>query len=95
MKTVRRRGGHPRPAPMQGRPPTARLRPRLAPKGGSCPQRDTCNGAGSKAMPVSDPDGEDEGGQASSTLAVSTRLISAAKLLKSNLVTLAQREGGE
>ncbi|RWV93781.1 hypothetical protein GW17_00043736 [Ensete ventricosum] len=40
-------------------------------------------------------DGEDEGGQASSSLAVSTRWISAVKLLKSDLATLAQREGGE
>ncbi|RWW39794.1 hypothetical protein BHE74_00054838 [Ensete ventricosum] len=44
---------------------------------------------------IPDPDGEDEGGQASSFLAVSTRWISAAKLLQSNLATLAQREGGE
>ncbi|RWW53220.1 hypothetical protein BHE74_00040307 [Ensete ventricosum] len=41
------------------------------------------------------PDGEDEGGQASSSLAVSTRWISTAKLLESDLATLAQREGGE
>ncbi|RWW23350.1 hypothetical protein GW17_00012406 [Ensete ventricosum] len=41
------------------------------------------------------PDGEDEGGQASSSLAVSTRWISAAKLLQSDIATLAQREGGE
>ncbi|RWV77432.1 hypothetical protein GW17_00061738, partial [Ensete ventricosum] len=41
------------------------------------------------------PDGEDEGGQASSSLAVSTRSISAGKLLQSGLATLAQREGGE
>ncbi|RWV93841.1 hypothetical protein GW17_00043671, partial [Ensete ventricosum] len=40
-------------------------------------------------------DGEDEGGQASSSLAVSTRWISAAKLLLSDLATLAQRQGGE
>ncbi|RZS21387.1 hypothetical protein BHM03_00054020 [Ensete ventricosum] len=40
-------------------------------------------------------DREDEGGQASSSLAVSTRWISAAKLLQSDLATLAQREGGE
>ncbi|RRT41964.1 hypothetical protein B296_00026408 [Ensete ventricosum] len=44
---------------------------------------------------ILDPDGEDEGGQASSSLAVSTRWISAAKLLQSDLATLAQREGGE
>ncbi|RZR73278.1 hypothetical protein BHM03_00022262, partial [Ensete ventricosum] len=44
---------------------------------------------------IPDPDGEDEGGQASSSLAVSTRWISAAKLLQSGLATLAQREGGE
>ncbi|RZS28685.1 hypothetical protein BHM03_00062323, partial [Ensete ventricosum] len=43
---------------------------------------------------IPDPDGED-GGQASSSLAVSTRWISAAKLLLSDLATLAQREGGE
>ncbi|RRT33248.1 hypothetical protein B296_00054996 [Ensete ventricosum] len=36
---------------------------------------------------ISDPDGEDEGGQTSSSLAVSTRWISAAKLLQSDLVT--------
>ncbi|RWW35636.1 hypothetical protein BHE74_00059408, partial [Ensete ventricosum] len=41
------------------------------------------------------PDGEDEGGQASSSLAVSTRWISTAKFLQSDLITLAQREGGE
>ncbi|RZS28072.1 hypothetical protein BHM03_00061628 [Ensete ventricosum] len=41
------------------------------------------------------PDGEDEGDQASSSLAVSTRWISAVKLLQSDLATLAQREGGE
>ncbi|RWV77981.1 hypothetical protein GW17_00061120, partial [Ensete ventricosum] len=40
-------------------------------------------------------DGEDEGGQASSSLAVSTRWISTAKLLQSDLATLAQMEGGE
>ncbi|RWV96867.1 hypothetical protein GW17_00040388 [Ensete ventricosum] len=44
---------------------------------------------------IPDPDGEDEGGQASSSLAVSTRWISAAKLLQYDLVTLTQREGGE
>ncbi|RWW28238.1 hypothetical protein BHE74_00022158 [Ensete ventricosum] len=44
---------------------------------------------------IPDPDGEDEGGQASSSLAVSTRWISATKLLQSDLATLAQREGGE
>ncbi|RRT32875.1 hypothetical protein B296_00054428 [Ensete ventricosum] len=43
---------------------------------------------------IPDPDGEDEGGQASS-LAVSTRWISAVKLLQSDLATLTQREGGE
>ncbi|RWW35199.1 hypothetical protein BHE74_00059895, partial [Ensete ventricosum] len=36
------------------------------------------------------PDEEDEGGQASSSLAVFTRWISAAKLLQSDLATLAQ-----
>ncbi|RWV84416.1 hypothetical protein GW17_00053869 [Ensete ventricosum] len=41
------------------------------------------------------PDGEDEGGQASSSLAVSIRWVSTAKLLQSDLVTLTQREGGE
>ncbi|RZS26502.1 hypothetical protein BHM03_00059844, partial [Ensete ventricosum] len=41
------------------------------------------------------PDGEDEGGQASSSLAIYTRWISAAKLPQSDLTTLAQREGGE
>ncbi|RWW07506.1 hypothetical protein GW17_00029112 [Ensete ventricosum] len=44
---------------------------------------------------IPDPDGEDDGGQASSSLAVSTRWISAAKLLQSDLATLAQRERGE
>ncbi|RWV85908.1 hypothetical protein GW17_00052252 [Ensete ventricosum] len=44
---------------------------------------------------ILDPDGEDEGGQASSSLAISTRWISAVKLLPSDLTTLAQREGGE
>ncbi|RZS04241.1 hypothetical protein BHM03_00034548, partial [Ensete ventricosum] len=43
---------------------------------------------------IPDPDREDEGGQASS-LVVSTRWISVAKLLQSDLATLAQREGGE
>ncbi|RWV83253.1 hypothetical protein GW17_00055169 [Ensete ventricosum] len=41
------------------------------------------------------PDREDEGGQASSSLAISTRWISIAKLLQSDLATLAQRDGGE
>ncbi|RZS22245.1 hypothetical protein BHM03_00054992 [Ensete ventricosum] len=41
------------------------------------------------------PDGEDEGGQASSSLAVSTRWISIVILLRYDLTTLAQREGGE
>ncbi|RZS29304.1 hypothetical protein BHM03_00063016, partial [Ensete ventricosum] len=45
--------------------------------------------------PTADPDGEDEVSQASSSLVVSTRWISAAKLLQSDLVTLVQREGGE
>ncbi|RZR74040.1 hypothetical protein BHM03_00031476 [Ensete ventricosum] len=36
------------------------------------------------------PNGEDEGGQASSSLAVSTRWISVVKLFQSNLTTLAQ-----
>ncbi|RWW38574.1 hypothetical protein BHE74_00056187 [Ensete ventricosum] len=44
------------------------------------------------SVPVVDPDREDE---ASSSLAVSTRWISAAKLLQYDLVTFAQREGGE
>ncbi|RRT50248.1 hypothetical protein B296_00029744 [Ensete ventricosum] len=50
---------------------------------------------------IPDPDGEDEGGQASSSLAVSTRWISAAKLLTSGLATLAlvgsrlRTKGGE
>ncbi|RWV84884.1 hypothetical protein GW17_00053369 [Ensete ventricosum] len=44
---------------------------------------------------ILDPDGEDEGGQASSSLAVSTRWISTAKLFQSDFVTLAQREGEE
>ncbi|RWW22674.1 hypothetical protein GW17_00013112 [Ensete ventricosum] len=38
---------------------------------------------------ILDPDEEDEGGQASSSLAVSTRWISTAKLLQSDLTTLA------
>ncbi|RZS01392.1 hypothetical protein BHM03_00031239 [Ensete ventricosum] len=42
---------------------------------------------------ISDPDGEDEGGQASSSLAVSTCWISAAKLLQSDLQLL--RKGRE
>ncbi|RWW12147.1 hypothetical protein GW17_00024199 [Ensete ventricosum] len=33
-RAARKRGGQPRPAPMQGRPPTARPRPRLAPMQG-------------------------------------------------------------
>ncbi|RRT68258.1 hypothetical protein B296_00008339 [Ensete ventricosum] len=44
---------------------------------------------------IPDPDGEDEGGQASSSLAISTRWISAVKLLQSDLATLAQMEGGK
>ncbi|RRT31364.1 hypothetical protein B296_00057831 [Ensete ventricosum] len=44
---------------------------------------------------IPDPDGEDEGDQASTSLAISTRWISVAKLLQSDLATLAQREGGE
>ncbi|RRT31714.1 hypothetical protein B296_00031203 [Ensete ventricosum] len=44
---------------------------------------------------IPDPDGEDEGGQVSSSLAVPTRWISVAKLLQSDLTTLAQREGGK
>ncbi|RWV80751.1 hypothetical protein GW17_00057924 [Ensete ventricosum] len=44
---------------------------------------------------IPNPDEEDEGGQASSSLAISTRWISVAKLLQSGLATLAQREGGE
>ncbi|RWV91693.1 hypothetical protein GW17_00045997 [Ensete ventricosum] len=44
---------------------------------------------------IPNPNGEDEGGQASSSLAVSTRWIFAAKLLQYGLATLAQREGGE
>ncbi|RZS10822.1 hypothetical protein BHM03_00042093 [Ensete ventricosum] len=38
---------------------------------------------------IPDPDGEDEGGQASSSLAVSRRWISTAKLPQSDLATLA------
>ncbi|RZS26404.1 hypothetical protein BHM03_00059738 [Ensete ventricosum] len=38
---------------------------------------------------IPDPNGEDEGGQASSSLAVSTRWISATKLLQFGLATLA------
>ncbi|RWV91838.1 hypothetical protein GW17_00045838 [Ensete ventricosum] len=41
------------------------------------------------------PDGEDEGGQVSSSLAISIRWIYAVKLPRSDLATLAQREGGE
>ncbi|RWW14397.1 hypothetical protein GW17_00021835 [Ensete ventricosum] len=44
---------------------------------------------------IPDSDGDDEGGQASSSLVVPTRWISAAELLQSDLTTLAQREGGE
>ncbi|RWW08283.1 hypothetical protein BHE74_00011879, partial [Ensete ventricosum] len=44
---------------------------------------------------ISDPDIEDKGGQASSSLAVSIRWISTAKLSQSDLATLAQREEGE
>ncbi|RWW44303.1 hypothetical protein BHE74_00049948, partial [Ensete ventricosum] len=44
---------------------------------------------------IPDPDGEDERCQASSSLAISTRWISAAKLFQYDLITLAQREGGE
>ncbi|RWV94910.1 hypothetical protein GW17_00042518 [Ensete ventricosum] len=44
---------------------------------------------------IPDPDGEDEGGQASSSLTASTRWISTAKLLQSDLATITQREGGE
>ncbi|RWV77859.1 hypothetical protein GW17_00061258 [Ensete ventricosum] len=44
---------------------------------------------------ILDPDGKDERGQASSSLAVSTRWISAVKFLQYDLATLAQREGGE
>ncbi|RRT63619.1 hypothetical protein B296_00012657, partial [Ensete ventricosum] len=44
---------------------------------------------------IPDPDGKDEGGPASSSLAVSIRWISTAKLLQSDLATLAQREGGD
>ncbi|RRT32080.1 hypothetical protein B296_00056630 [Ensete ventricosum] len=44
---------------------------------------------------IPDLDGEDKGGQTSSSLAVSTQWISAAKLLRYDLATLAQREGGE
>ncbi|RWW54267.1 hypothetical protein BHE74_00039161, partial [Ensete ventricosum] len=60
-KVARRRGGQPRPAPMLGRPPTTRPRPRpLASRGGACGhdglrlahrydshwQRSACKGAG-------------------------------------------------
>ncbi|RWW05713.1 hypothetical protein GW17_00030996 [Ensete ventricosum] len=51
--------------------------------------------AGSCRLALVDPDGEDEGGQASSSLAVFTRWISIAKLLQYDLATLTQREGGE
>ncbi|RWW69263.1 hypothetical protein BHE74_00023158 [Ensete ventricosum] len=44
---------------------------------------------------IPDPDGEDEEGQTFSSLAVSTQWISVARLLQSDLATLAQREGGE
>ncbi|RWV78409.1 hypothetical protein GW17_00060630, partial [Ensete ventricosum] len=44
---------------------------------------------------IPDLDGEDEGGQVSSSLAVSTQWISIVKLLQSDLTTPAQREGGE
>ncbi|RWV77037.1 hypothetical protein GW17_00062194 [Ensete ventricosum] len=44
---------------------------------------------------IPDPNGEDEGGQPSSSLVVSTRWISIAKLLQYDLATLAQRERGE
>ncbi|RRT50198.1 hypothetical protein B296_00002499 [Ensete ventricosum] len=44
---------------------------------------------------IPDPDGDDEGGQGSSSLAVSIRWISIVKLLQSDLATLAQRERGE
>ncbi|RRT45837.1 hypothetical protein B296_00021021, partial [Ensete ventricosum] len=44
---------------------------------------------------IPDSNGENDGGQASSSLAVSTRWISIAKLLQSDLATLAQRKGGE
>ncbi|RWV87785.1 hypothetical protein GW17_00050187 [Ensete ventricosum] len=44
---------------------------------------------------ILDLDGEDERGQTSSSLAVSIRWISIAKLLQSDLATLAWREGGE
>ncbi|RWW67846.1 hypothetical protein BHE74_00024685, partial [Ensete ventricosum] len=44
---------------------------------------------------IPDPDREDEGGQASSSLAISTRWRFATKLLQSGLATLARREGGE
>ncbi|RWV84718.1 hypothetical protein GW17_00053548 [Ensete ventricosum] len=40
---------------------------------------------------IPDPDGEDEGGQASSSLAISIRWISVVKLPQSDLATLAQR----
>ncbi|RRT39236.1 hypothetical protein B296_00033083 [Ensete ventricosum] len=66
-KAVGRRGGQPRPAAMQGRPPTARPRPRPTHRGGACghgelrparkgsnrPQLDTCKGAGYRAMHAS------------------------------------------
>ncbi|RWV77951.1 hypothetical protein GW17_00061152 [Ensete ventricosum] len=44
---------------------------------------------------IPNPDGEDERGQASSSLAVSTQWILTAKLLQSDLATLTQREGEE
>ncbi|RRT32832.1 hypothetical protein B296_00019894 [Ensete ventricosum] len=43
---------------------------------------------------IPDPEGEDEGGQASS-LTVSIRWIFVARLLQSKLTTLAQKGGGE
>ncbi|RZR74625.1 hypothetical protein BHM03_00039599 [Ensete ventricosum] len=44
---------------------------------------------------IPDSDREDEGGQASNSLAISTRWISAVELLQSDLATLAQKERGE
>ncbi|RWW62985.1 hypothetical protein BHE74_00029866, partial [Ensete ventricosum] len=82
--------------PLQGGP---WLQP-AAPTGGdwpwlSAPLQPATTSPSSLYLLQTHPDGEDEGGQASSSLAVSTRWISAAKLLQSNLATLTQREGGE
>ncbi|RZR79143.1 hypothetical protein BHM03_00004775 [Ensete ventricosum] len=75
------------------RRPCGRLLPTF---GSPCRKLAPCRGGREVVYPcILDPDREDRGGQASSSLAVSTRRISTAKLLQSDLVTLAQREGGE